>query len=218
MDRITHSIQANPNFVALNYKFVISLGNGCQPAIHLRRNGLRRASFPLDWLVTSPGALITLFETRFDKFLEKDYLVALKTASGDSEKIVDAFYHISFFHDFSVGGLRTELAAVQEKYARRINKLYSILESEGPVLFIRTQLWEYYARRFVSILTTQFPKLKYTLLVINRETEEPNEWNTSNTIKINTKFAESSNATDPTYDPLWQTIFSCFSYELEDIP
>ena len=218
MDRITHSIQANPNFVALNYKFVISLGNGCQPAIHLRRNGLRRASFPLDWLGTRPNALISLFETRFDKFLEKEYVVAREHNGLYSEKIVDTFYNLTFFHDFSVGGLRTELAAVQEKYARRINKLYSILESEGPVLFIRTQLSEYYAKQFVSILTTQFPKLKFTLLVINRETEEPNEWNTSNTIKINTKFADGSNANDPTYDPLWQTIFSCFSYELEDIP
>lgn len=218
VNKITDSIQENPNFVPVNYKYVISLGSTCQPAIHLNRNNLRQASFPLDWVVTIPGALITLFETRFEKFLEKEYLLALKTASGDSEKIVNAFYHISFFHDFSIGGLTTELPSVKEKYARRINKMYCILESEGPVLFIRTKLWEYHARQFVSILATQFPKLKYTLLVINRETEEPNEWNTSNTIKINTKLAKNSNATDPTYDPLWQTIFSSFSYELEDIP
>ncbi len=217
MDKIVHSIQANPNFVAVNYKYLISLGRGCQPGIHLKRNGLKQASLPLDWLVTRSSALISLFETHFDKFLDKDYLVAREHRAPYHEKIVNTFYNITFFHDFSVGGLLTELPAVQEKYARRIKRLYSILASEGPVLFIRTQLDEQSAQQLTRILTTQFPNLVYTVLVINRETEELTEWNIPNIIKINTQFAQDSSAMDPTYDPLWQTLFSCFSYDLVDM-
>ena len=218
MGKIVQLIKKNPNFVAVNYKFIISLGHGCQPGIHLKRNGLRQTSLPLDWLSTPSSALISLFETHFDKFLDKDYLVPREHRAPYHEKIVNTFYNITFFHDFSVGGLATELPAVQEKYARRIKRLYSILASEGPVLFIRTKLDEQYAQQLTRILSTQFPKLVYTLLVINRETEELSDWDIPNTIKINTSFAEDTYAMNPTYDPLWQTLFSCFLYKLEDSP
>lgn len=218
MGKIVQLIQANPNFVSVNYKFIISLGHGCQPGIHLKRNGLRQTSLPLDWLSTPSSALISLFETHFDKFMDKDHLVLREHRAPYFEKIVNTFYNISFFHDFSEGGFATELPAVQEKYARRIKRLYSMLESGEPVLFIRTKLDEQYAQQLTRILSTQFPKLAYTLLVINRETDELTEWDIPNTIKINTPFAEDTYAMDPTYDPLWQTIFSCFSYELEDSP
>ncbi|KOR33450.1 hypothetical protein TI05_00970 [Achromatium sp. WMS3] len=125
-------------------------------------------------------------------------------------------YNLNFFHDFSVGGLIKELPTVQEKYARRIKRLYNILASAAPVLFIRTQLDEQSAKQLTRILTMQFPNLVYTILVINPETEELTDWDISNVIKINIQFAENSEAMNPVYDPLWQTIFSCFSYDLID--
>jgi hypothetical protein len=218
MDNIVQLIKNNPNFVAFNYKFIISLGHGCQPAIHLKRNGLKQASLPLDSISNRQSALISLFETHFDKFMDKNYLEAREHRAPYHEKIVNTFYNLTFFHDFSVGGLSTELSAVNEKYTRRIKRLYSILASEGPVLFIRTQLDEQNAQQLTQILTTQFPNLRYTLLVINRETEELTEWNIPNTIKINTSYAEDTYAMNPAFDPLWQSIFSCFSYELEGLP
>jgi len=216
-NKIYESIQSSPNFIAVKYKFVISLGHGCQPAIHLKKNRLRKASFPLDWVATPQRALISLFDTRFDKFLDRDHLVAREHVGNYKEKIVNTFYNLTFFHHFSVGGLETELPIVQDKFDKRIKRLYSILESKYPVLFVRTKLSKDWARQLVDILTTQFPQLKYTLLVVNRETEALTQWVIPNTIKINTRFAADNNAGDPTYDINWQTIFSCFLYDLEDI-
>ncbi|KOR33449.1 hypothetical protein TI05_00965 [Achromatium sp. WMS3] len=93
MDKIVHTIQTDPNFIAVDYKYVISLGHACQPIIHLKRNNLKQASLPLDVIVTPSSGLISLFETHFDKFLDQECLVAYEHRAPYHEKIVNTCYN-----------------------------------------------------------------------------------------------------------------------------
>ena len=52
-----------------SYDLFMSVGIDCRPAIQLKRAGLRKKSFPLDWQMRySLDTVIHLFQTKFEDF------------------------------------------------------------------------------------------------------------------------------------------------------
>ena len=119
------------------FDLVISLGENCGGALHMRRSGLRQASYPLDWLAGSTfEKRVQLLLNRFSGFLEPENL----RISGNNDfhaYVDDAETGFSFVHDFEQGvPLEKALPPVKEKYNRRIARLYRDVAEKQNVLFI----------------------------------------------------------------------------------
>lgn len=115
------------------FEHYISLGYCCYVAWDLKEMGLREASLPFDWTRTKWKAIERSYKTHFAGMLEYDCLYQ-KMNNPVVYKNLD--YGIGFFHDFNqYDSLKMQLKAVQEKYNRRIDRLFQYINQ--PSLFIR---------------------------------------------------------------------------------
>ena len=106
----------------MKYKHVISLGCNCAVASQLRTYGVRKASYPFDWLVTGASTVFLLINNQFvildsmpvrdlgfRKVLEKfnkvdvDKLIKFHNINGGLSRFVKIKY---FFNDI----LKTEIS------------------------------------------------------------------------------------------------------------
>ncbi len=118
-----------------NVKFdnVISLGYWCGPALELRRIHRRAASYPFDWLITDFPEVLRLMDTNFDDFCSYDNLAQYADNPG---YYCDVKHNVHYYHDFDrYTALEAQIHGVQEKYKRRIERLYR--DTQKPTLFIR---------------------------------------------------------------------------------
>lgn len=117
------------------FEHIISLGHFCGVAQELERLGLRDASYPFDWLITTREPLHQLIDSHFDGFLEYENLYQYQVVKNVyRNKHYD--FGVSFYHDFSkYKPLDVQLDEVKEKYARRIERFYTAIAE--PTLFVR---------------------------------------------------------------------------------
>lgn len=114
----------------MNY---ISLGYFCSVAMELERFGLRNQSSPFDWVIADFKGVISAIENHFEDFLEYRYL---EQSSENRRWYKNIKYQIEFHHDFNeYQSLESQLAAVQEKYNRRIKRFYETIQQ--PTIFVR---------------------------------------------------------------------------------
>jgi len=55
------------------FKYVVSLGEKCHTASFLKRNNLKKESYPFDWIHSSADIIIHCLEDNFNTFLNKEY-------------------------------------------------------------------------------------------------------------------------------------------------
>ncbi len=179
---------------ALHGLKVISLGNDCQTAGHLRANNLRTQAYPFDWLQTLHfGGLYKVIEDDFKFFLDERYLIK------DGPKILNTYYNIGFWHDFPTDqpasfeagfyeGVAQEdflshISKVNEKYKRRIDRFLALLKSDEFVIFIRSHLKAIEALGLVKLFKNKFPHLKFILVAIVDKYDNElvqSDWNQEN--------------------------------------
>ncbi|MEG0392404.1 MAG: DUF1796 family putative cysteine peptidase [Anaerovoracaceae bacterium] len=118
----------------IKYKKIISLGYFCSPALEIKREGLRIASFPFDWLIIPDfQTLLFLIESKFEDFMTPKYFYQFKSNPSYYKNIK---YNIDFYHDFNPFiPFAKQIDEVSQKYTRRINRFYE--EIQEPTLFIR---------------------------------------------------------------------------------
>lgn len=129
---------------------IVPLGVDCAISHELRGRGLRLSAYPFDWNVTPFDAAVELLHNGFADFLKVEHLVFLPPVErllfderGAEVQIHNDFitpvvcrrYGMLFPHDFSRAGL-DDLAAVRLKYAERIDRLRTLLQSDREVVFI----------------------------------------------------------------------------------
>ncbi len=117
------------------YDTIVSLGFFCSVATENERIGYRSFSLPFDWLITNKfSTVIRLLNTGFCDFLLCENLRQEKEVS--LKYYYDIKNEIHFYHDFNdAQSLAEQMDAVQDKYRRRINRLYETIER--PTLFVR---------------------------------------------------------------------------------
>lgn len=164
----------------------VSLGSVCEVAHALRGCEMRKAAFPFDWITTiDSGKFLTLLEQDFCHFLNPTYLRAV---SGNPGPLLNTYYHIEFLHegDFRGRSYSPNMRKLQDKYQRRIERFRKLAEYPGKVVFMRTayiysttdphrlyycadnlEITDAYASKLYSILQSRFPKLDFTLVVVN---------------------------------------------------
>lgn len=192
---------------------IISLGWDCEVAFRLREFGLRDQAFPFDWLqVASFNSIYKLIKNKFSYFLAKEFLIKKDL------NVNNTYYNINFGHDFPTdvsdvcenmeivpeGKIKDNfldyLALVAEKYSKRIERLYGILNSKKTVIFIRSDnINPELAGDFVKKLEKKYPKLSFTLVCVHRIKELKNSWN----IKRVKSFYVTNKVTEPALPASW---------------
>ena len=115
------------------YRHVVSLGGSCKVAGLLQNYGLRDASYPFDWNVGSPEAVLLLIDNGFEGFLQPEALVVVDGVVCDSGS------GVCMPNDFDPSRpLEDQSAAVRAKYSRRIKHLMAA--ATEPTLFVRGAL------------------------------------------------------------------------------
>lgn len=168
----------------------ISLGSHCEVAAELVTNNLREEAYPFDWLVTLNNDLFTqLILEDFEHFLDDQFLFQ----NPEFPTIIEnSYYQIEMRHDWPFPELWTDctryalqLCEMNIKYHRRIERFRSLRDYPGKVFFIRSAydpllsptfflkqeepnlISQFDAQKLKNALDQYFPKLNFTLIIIN---------------------------------------------------
>lgn len=123
------------NSTEKKYESVISLGYFCNVSMELERVGLRFASYPFDWVISSDfGKVISLIKNKFEGFMLYENL--LQEYKINPKYYYDKENDIHFYHDFSSNkALLSQYDKAFSKYQRRTKRLTEQLQR--PTLLIR---------------------------------------------------------------------------------
>lgn len=178
----------------------IGLGCSCEPALNTRKYNIRTFAFPFDWCLTPYNALYYFINNDFKDYFKKENLVPSSkvhfslymeafltrlnyvTVSQHFKWVLDKQFGMIYNHDFPNNTLATiarNYDSHYKKYMRRIQRLYSEVNSGKHVYFIRyfdtTRLEAY---ELYKLLKLKFPKTNFTLIVIGDNPSEFNKnWN-----------------------------------------
>jgi len=185
------------------------LGSRCQVAFHLGQNNLRMGSYPLDWAITPFGSLYSVIDNDFKKFFDESNIQACDIFIPGYFAVLNTEYNITFIHDFKdKEEFSKNFVEVKEKYRRRIARFYAATESDEPLCFVRHKdITKEQASSLSHLLQKKFPKMRYTLLVINETDEIKDNWKIPNVLNCFMKTAEEGNALDPRYNNNWSELF-----------
>jgi hypothetical protein len=198
------------------YRYAVSLGGTCQPAWHLRKNKLRTASYPFDWIGTPTDSLCTLLATDFQDFFHRPYL----HIRGDNEigklDVVNTKYKILFAHDFTAANrFDEEYPVLKDKFERRIERFCDVLKSGERVLLIRIRIDREDARKITDTLNRKFPNLRYTLFAVDSTEEIREDWHIPNVVNRYVDVAPDHMAVDPGHDKPWKKALKSFQYNID---
>lgn len=118
----------------------VSLGQNCSTAWYLKQAGLKRASYPFDWLFTSPQIVADCLDHGFARFLDP---ALVRPKAGDANAAGHALYHASLFNHRNP--LRSE--EDQAYYRRACERFDVLLASRRAVVFVVTLVNEPDKRR-----------------------------------------------------------------------
>lgn len=121
------------------FDIVISFGENCGAALHMRGAGLKTCAFPFDW-ITGVGfeQRLELIENSFQGFLEKENMCPIEAKRKFAHAAFkDTYTGFLFYHDFSLDiPFEKDFPEVKNKYNRRIARLYHKVEESPKVLFV----------------------------------------------------------------------------------
>ena len=154
---------------AMKFEKILSLGHACDAAHQIRRHFHQTEAYPFDWLTTPLSGLMQLIENDFALFLDEGHL----TPAG--KYLCETKYGVRFLHEFpDPNRFRENLDEVRAKYQRRIQRWWSVMESGGRLLFVRSEQFvnaanvtEEKARALLKVLQQKYLKIKVHLLVLN---------------------------------------------------
>lgn len=117
-----------------SFENIISLGFFCGVAETIQKVGLRKKSYPFDWVISNEfEKVVSLIENDFKGWLN---LESLYQSKENREQYTNTKYNIGFFHDFDrYTSLDQQINNVRKKYEKRINRFYEDIKK--PTLFIR---------------------------------------------------------------------------------
>jgi hypothetical protein len=204
------------------YDVIISTGSACNPAIHLRRLGLRKCSLPLDWVYSeSLSDVSRLFKSNFVNYMELRNMSPVngnaiyldengETLIANSYFIKDNLYNILSVHDFPV--IPNQLwfstyPTFKTKLDKRVERFLYFLKNSNTILFVRwntnySAALDFYNNVLISGLG------RYKLLIINPVEGVPDiieeEWNINNVCVVQVPNRIHDNA-------IWDYVYSGLS-------
>ena len=110
----------------------IGLGQNCNASWYLKETGLKKASYPFDWIFTTPEIICHMIEDDFKTLLNKQHLVPLGMDAGHK------VYHASFFGHRNPASSNSDFEFL-ERCVARWNRM---MDEKRPVLFTTVVLNE----------------------------------------------------------------------------
>ena len=156
----------------------VSLGSTCCIAQQLKNHNLRNAAYPFDWLrICNLNNVIKLLENKFKDFLELEDMKFIEFSDrflvdGNSGSYIYKNKYCGFYHDFSEKIYESNYNSFRDKYNRRINRLFQLLNSNNEIIFIREELREIKISKFYKLIDTIKkinPKLNFKIIVITND-------------------------------------------------
>jgi hypothetical protein len=197
------------------YRHVISLGKTCQPALHMERNNLRVASYPLDWILSPTDSLCTLLSTRFEHFFDKPLLAPQKMTAMNTLEVHHTKLGLVYAHEFKdEKSFETDYDRWKETYDRRIDRFYEVLGGTEKVLFLRFRVTKEDAEKISRTLSGLFPDLPYTLLCVDDTEELKQDWQIPHVINRHILAAPEDDAGSRKYNPVWKKLYQDFPFDL----
>jgi hypothetical protein len=90
---------------SITISHVCSLGNFCQSSQILKETGLKKESYPFDWIFSSPANIINILEDDFTQFLNKELYEKMYSIKFGKYKTIDykkcghkIYHNKMFFH------------------------------------------------------------------------------------------------------------------------
>jgi len=120
----------------MEINYVISLGSLCITAAFLKRNNLKTASYPFDWIFSNCNMIIQCLTDDFNIFLDKSYYISKTNTS-----CVHTYYH-KLENDISTFNHHNPLINENDYnyFIRCRDRLKKVLNNEKHKLFIVTFL------------------------------------------------------------------------------
>jgi len=197
------------------YKHVVSLGKTCQPALAIRRNKLRTASFPLDWIWSPTESVCSLVKTNFEGFFEKSLLEPVQMTRMDTLEVHNPTLGLVFAHEFkSRETFDQDYEVWKERYDRRISRFYDVLNSREKVLFIRFRTGRDDVETISQMLSSEYPDLPYTILALDDTEPYREDWKLPNVINRHIAAAPEDDSGSRKYNPAWKKLFKDFHFDL----
>ena len=123
-------LMESDNNKSAKIKYVCSLGDNCLAASFLKRNSLKLASYPFDWVVSGPKVVAHCIKDDFESFLNKSLYVADNTSSTQCNH---KLYHKSklFFHHNPLDNPKD-----YDYFVRCVDRFRKLLKNDEKKLFI----------------------------------------------------------------------------------
>ena len=116
-----------------NTKFV-SLGENCSSAWYLKQIGLKKASYPFDWIFSSPEIVLDCINNNFERYLNRRFI----TPKPNNTSAGHSYYHENLFNH------RNPLSSEDDyNYLQRCcNRFIEILKSQSSCCYLITLINE----------------------------------------------------------------------------
>lgn len=163
------------------FDYIISLGENCQTAMTLRYLNLRNAAFPFDWhgvrdfAIAGEGGFskkIDIICNNFENFFNLDnYEEFFEKWETGHRLVINKQTGLQFLHEFPKSiSIEEHFPTFEKKYQKRIDRLYSVLNSESSVLFVFIEFFsrltdEEINNTYIKFIK-HFPKANINLLII----------------------------------------------------
>lgn len=110
----------------------ISLGQNCSTSWYLKKNGLKKTSYPFDWIFTTPEIIVDLLDTDLNHFMDVEQLIPHGLDAGHER------YHETLFGHRNPASKQGDRAY----FDRCIKRWHERMSSERPITFVTTVINE----------------------------------------------------------------------------
>lgn len=128
----------------------ISVGENCNSSWYLKETNNKKASYPFDWIFSSPMIILDLINSDFKYFLDKNQIFSINKGESAGHKL----YHLQMFNH------KNPYSSVESLnyYKRAVERFQKKLYSEDPILFVCTVLNESLKRKdWSNGFTSDYP-------------------------------------------------------------
>ena len=115
----------------------VGLGQNCNASWYLKATENKRASYPFDWIFTTPEIIEDILSDNFEAFLDKSQLVSRGLDAGHER------YHDWLFGHRNPASSDSDL----EFFKRCVARWNELIQSQKPILFVTVVLNEFDKRK-----------------------------------------------------------------------
>ncbi|MBI1286049.1 MAG: hypothetical protein GC178_00560 [Flavobacteriales bacterium] len=134
-------------WVGIEEREKIGLGQNCNASWYLKATGNKRASYPFDWIFTTPEFILDMLGDDFEKLLDRSLLIPHGIDAGHQ-----------YYHEWLFGHRNPANSAGDHEFFKRcVVRWNELMQSQKPVVFVTVVLNESDKRkRWKKGFTKQF--------------------------------------------------------------